>query len=132
MNIRDVAERTGLSAYTIRFYEKTGLLPAITRTKGGVRQFTEADVVFLKFVAALKETGMSLDNIADFTRDGCILERLQKGEMPIESVDRRIAILTEHRCRLRQQLEELGQLVDAVNEKIDFYEAYLNRRSDCN
>jgi DNA-binding transcriptional MerR regulator len=49
MNIREVAERTGLSAHTIRFYEKNGLLPKIRRSEGGIRQFTESDVVFLQF-----------------------------------------------------------------------------------
>jgi MerR family transcriptional regulator, aldehyde-responsive regulator len=73
MNIREAAERTGLSAHTIRFYEKNGLLPKIRRSESGIRQFSETDITFLKFVSALKKTGMSLEDIAKFTQDGCIL-----------------------------------------------------------
>jgi DNA-binding transcriptional MerR regulator len=69
MTIQDVAEQTGISAYTIRFYEKSGVLPRIKRRPNGIRQFTEADVTFLRFLIQLKQTGMSLEDIMEFTED---------------------------------------------------------------
>lgn len=129
MNIREIAERTGLSAHTIRFYEKNGLLPKIRRTEAGIRQFTESDVVFLKFVSALKKTGMSLENITEFMQDGCILERLQAGEMPSLSVSKRMSILQKHKEHLLEQRKEIDLLIDVVNQKLDFYQEYLSRRS---
>jgi MerR family transcriptional regulator, aldehyde-responsive regulator len=93
MTIQEVAEKTGISAYTIRFYEKSGILPRIQRTQGGIRQFTEADVTFLLFLVELKRTGMSLEEIAEFTEDGCLLERLQQGDIPRQPLERRITIL---------------------------------------
>ena len=128
MTIQEVAERTGISAYTIRFYEKSGILPRIQRTQGGIRQFTEADVTFLLFLIELKRTGMSLEEIAEFTEDGCLLERLQQGDIPQQPVERRITILRKHEQRLYEQRRQLDYLLDAVTLKIQFYEQCLEDR----
>jgi DNA-binding transcriptional MerR regulator len=54
MTIQEVAEQTGISAYTIRFYEKTWVLLRIKRLPNGIRQFSDADVIFLYFMVQLK------------------------------------------------------------------------------
>lgn len=123
MTIQEVAEKTGISAYTIRFYEKSGILPRIQRTEGGIRQFTEADVTFLLFLMELKRTGMSLEEIAEFTEDGCLLERLQQGDIPQQPMERRITILRKH-----EQRRQLDYLLGAVAQKIQFYERCLEDR----
>ncbi|MGH2460197.1 MAG: MerR family transcriptional regulator, partial [Chloroflexota bacterium] len=104
MTIQEVAEQTGVSAYTIRFYEKTGVLPPIRRRPNGIRQFTEADVAFLRFLVQLKQTGMSLEDIMEFTEDGCMLERLRRGDaFPPLVAEKRMAILRRHRQHLHEQ-----------------------------
>ncbi len=128
MTIQEVAEKTGVSAYTIRFYEKSGILPRIQRTEGGIRQFTEADVTFLLFLVELKRTGMSLEEIAEFTADGCLLERLQQGDIPQQPIERRITILRKHEQRLYEQRRQLDYLLGAVAQKIQFYERCLEDR----
>lgn len=125
MTIQEVSEKTGISAYTIRFYEKCGVLPPVQRTESGIRQFTEADVSFLRFLLELKRTGMSLEEIAEFTEDGCLLERLQRGDLPAQPVERRLAILRKHEQRLYVQRRQLDMLLNAVNQKMEFYERYL-------
>lgn len=129
MNIREVAERTGLSAHTIRFYEKSGVLPKVHRADTGVREFTESDVTFLEFVSALRKTGMSLQDIGEFTRDGCILERLESNDKPVASVKRRISILKDHHKKLVEQRREIEMFIDAVSQKLEFYDGYLARQS---
>ena len=129
MTIQEVAEQTGISAYTIRFYEKSGVLPPVKRTAGGIRQFTEADVSFLRFLLELKRTGMSLEEIAEFTEDGCLLERLQRGDLPAQPVERRLAILRTHEQRLDERRRQLDMLLDAVHQKMEFYERYLGNQS---
>lgn len=126
MNIKEVAERTGLSAHTIRFYEEKGLLPRVGRSAAGIRQFTDADVNFLTFLVGLKKTGMSLAEMAQFTEDGCILERLQQGDIPKESVERRSDILQRHRERLLDQQREIAFLLEVVEEKLKVYDQYMN------
>lgn len=61
--IGEVAELTGMGIHTLRYYEKLGLLPPSTRNSG-IRQQTEGDVRLLKFLYSLKQTGMSLEEIA--------------------------------------------------------------------
>lgn len=127
MNIKEVAELTGISAHTIRFYERSGLLPRINRSNGGIREFTDADVNFLVFMVTLKKTGMSLEDIMEFTRDGCILERLESGEMPQQPVSNRLEILLEHRNKLMEQQRNIELFINAVTHKIQFYEQYIER-----
>jgi DNA-binding transcriptional MerR regulator len=122
MTIQEVAEQTGISAYTIRFYEKAGVLPPIKRMPNGIRQFTEADVVFLRFLVQLKQTGMSLEDIMEFTEDGCMRERLLQGDnIPPLVVEKRMAILQRHQQRLYEQRRNLDTLLMAVEQKLDFY-----------
>ncbi len=125
MNIKEVADRTGLSAHTIRFYERSGLFPKIKRSDSGIREFTESEVNFLIFMATLKKTGMSLEDISEFTKDGCILERLESGEMPKEPVSNRLSILMDHRNKLLEQQRNIELFINAVTQKISFYERYI-------
>jgi DNA-binding transcriptional MerR regulator len=130
MTIQEVAEQTGISAYTIRFYEKAGVLPRIKRLPNGIRQFTEADVAFLRFLMQLKQTGMSLQDIMAFTEDGCMLERLQQGsDIPQFVVEKRTALLRQHQQQLYEQRRILDSLLIAVQQKLDFYEQYQRNPS---
>lgn len=127
MNIKEVAERTGLSDHTIRFYERSGVFPKIKRSKNGVREFTESDVNFLLFISTLKKTGMSLEDIADFTKEGCILERLESHQMPVKAVENRLSILREHQLKLLEQKRNIELFIDAVHQKVSYYERYLEK-----
>ncbi len=123
MTIQEVAARTGISAYTIRFYEKAGVLPRIERMPNGIRQFSEADVAFLCFLLQLKQTGMSLEDIIAFTEDGCMLERLQRGEpIPQYVAEKRMALLRRQQQQLHEQRRNLDALLMTVRQKLDFYE----------
>lgn len=130
MNIQEVAEQTGTSAYTIRFYEKAGVLPPIRRTASGIRHFSKADVHFLRFVLDLKRTGMSLEEIVEFTEDGCLLERIQRGDLPTQPVERRLKLLHKHRERLQEQRRQLDVLLDIVAQKVAFYDTYVRERGE--
>src|SRR5258708_3610958 len=63
--IGQVAQETGLSIDTIRFYEKQGLLKRSARTKGGFRLFGNQDVQTLKFIRKAQELGFSLSEIRE-------------------------------------------------------------------
>ncbi|ATH92901.1 transcriptional regulator [Bacillus glycinifermentans] len=128
MNIKEAVERTGLSAHTIRFYERSGLIQ-IKRSAGGIRQFTDSDVNFLTFIATLKKTGMSLEDISEFTKEGCILERLESGEIQKEKVNNRLSILMEHRNKLIEQQKNIEVFINTVNQKILFYEEYIYKKA---
>ncbi|CAI8735022.1 MULTISPECIES: MerR family transcriptional regulator [Bacillus] len=124
--IGEVAELTGMSIHTLRYYEKLGLLPPPTRNSG-IRQYTEVDVHLLKFLYSLKQTGMSLEEMAEFASDGCIIEeiRQRKEEVPAK-VKKRIAILTTHLDRLKEQQEQLKRVVELTEEKLEIYYGFLD------
>lgn len=67
MRIAEAAEACGLSAHTIRFYEKSGMLPEIQRGADGHRHFTRRDVEWLTLLYWLRETGMPLKQMRRFT-----------------------------------------------------------------
>jgi MerR family copper efflux transcriptional regulator len=83
MRIKEVAERSGFSAPTLRYYEEIGLLPEPARTPAGYRSYDEATVERLAFIARAKQLGCSLDEIADLTtaweggRCGPVQDRLR-------------------------------------------------------
>ena len=68
MNMREFSAQSGLSAHTLRYYEKIGLLPGIQRNASGHRAFTSRDLEWVNFIVRLKDTGMSLDNILAYSK----------------------------------------------------------------
>lgn len=113
MQIKTLARKTGLSDSAIRYYESIGLLPEPERRPNGYRDYDEADVARLQFVAGARALDFSLDDIAEILalRDRreapcrVVLDLLQEKE---EEVSRRIAELKRLKVEL-QQLHVLGQ-----------------------
>lgn len=107
MQIGDVAERTGLSLRTIRYYEEEGLAVPSARTAGGFRLYTEAHCERLQMIKQMKPLGFSLDEMRDLLH---ILDRLDAGveESGKDALIERLHDFTqsaEKRCeRLREQL----------------------------
>lgn len=113
MQIKTLAEKTGLSDSAIRYYESIGLLPEPERRPNGYRDYDEADVARLQFVAGARALDFSLDDIAEILalRDRreapcrVVLDLLEEKE---EEIARRIAELKRLKVEL-QQLYTLGQ-----------------------
>jgi DNA-binding transcriptional MerR regulator len=123
MTINDAAMASGLSAHTIRFYEKRGVVPPIPRTGGGVRNFSHADVELLQFLGQLRQIGMSLDDITTFIEDGCTVEHLRRdNKVPVGMIAKRLCMLRLHQQQLRQQQDNIGMLLSSVGQKIAYYE----------
>ena len=86
--IKDISKMFGVSIYTIRFYDKEGLLPFVLRNKSGNRVFTESDVSLFRTIYCLKNTGMQIKDIKkyiDFCMEGA------------GTIDFRKKLLLEHR-----------------------------------
>ena len=119
--IRQVCERTGLTAHTLRYYEKEGLLPAVARSGGGIRLYSDEDLELLGLICCLKNTGMPLSGIADFVR------LTQEGEHTLRE---RCEILRRHRddviarmAEIRQHLEKVDCKLACFTEKLEDFEA---------
>lgn len=67
-SISEVAKKMDLTIYTLRYYDKEGLIPAVKRTAGGVRAFSDADIKALKFIQCLKSTGLTIKEIKQYVK----------------------------------------------------------------
>ncbi|HLO02389.1 MAG TPA: hypothetical protein VK191_04685, partial [Symbiobacteriaceae bacterium] len=64
-------------------------------------------------------------DIIEFLRDGCIVDRVEQGDVPVEIIAHRVAILRRHRGALEEQRRQLHELMGAVDEKLDLYDRLL-------
>ncbi|MCW7940979.1 MerR family transcriptional regulator [Streptomyces hygroscopicus] len=119
LTIAQVAERTGLTHDTLRYYEKAGLIERVGRTTGNQRRYQAADLAWLEFLLRLRETGMS---IADMQRFAGLRAR---GD---ETVADRLSMLREHRAELAERIRALRRNAAALDDKIDHYERLLDER----
>lgn len=118
--IGEVAQTTGLSVDTLRFYEKTDVIGPIDRETGGRRCFSQNDLDWLGFVNCLKSTGMPLDSIREY-------RRLMK--LGNSTAERRKELMVLHRDFLTRQMKELQSAMDHINYKIEFYDDILKGHS---
>lgn len=131
-SISDISRLTGISPYTLRYYEKIGVLPEPERHEGrknGVRQYSEQNLRNIRFIHGLKQTGMKLEDIASFVQSGCLLD----DDYPETEVDvtlqRRIEMMDHHLEQLDRQLEELLAVKSFAIQKRDFYVQLQERRN---
>lgn len=113
MTIAEAALATGLTAYTLRYYEQIGLIDPVPR-RSGQRVYGEAEMRLIGFVVRLRGTGMSMRDIQAYMR----LRRL--GETP-ESIRARGDLLARHAAYLRERLTELTETIERIDEKIALY-----------
>ena len=112
MRISELAQRTGLSAHTLRFYEKQGLVSHNSRSEGGYREYDEADLRRVEFVRSARNIGFSLEDIATL-----LSIRVDKDSHSCEEV----AVITRRKLKevdarlreLRSIRKTLGILLDS-------------------
>lgn len=122
--ISQVSERTGLTPYTLRYYEKIGVLQGPGRSEGGVRTYTESEVSYIQCLSGLKKLGLSLDEIKEFTRDGCVMDKIQQGEDPVKftpTLNKRTEILSKYLVELEAKRQELEYIISLAKEKLAIY-----------
>jgi DNA-binding transcriptional MerR regulator len=107
---KEVADRTGFSLDTLRYYERIGLLVSIARSAGGRRVFTEEDVAWLGILQCLRETGMPIAGMLRYAKlarrgDQTIAERLRLLEDHDRAVEERIAELRARQIHIRQKIQ---------------------------
>jgi DNA-binding transcriptional MerR regulator len=110
--ISEVADVTGLSAYTLRWYERIGLMPHVDRSHTGQRRFTNKDLDWLVFVGNLRLTGMP---VADMVR---YAELVRAGE---HTYGERQALLESTRVDVLRRIDELQGTLTVLDRKISSY-----------
>ena len=111
-SIQDVSNKTGLSTHTLRYYEKEGLISDVERSQGGFRQYTDEDLERLGLIRCLKNTGMSIQEIARF------VQLTHEGDHTLEE---RVERLREHREPVLERMAEMQEHLDKVTWKLNFF-----------
>ena len=107
------AEKIGISAHTLRFYDKEGLLPHVGRDEHGNRRFTDNDLQWLSLLQCLKNTGMSLKDIKRFAECTTIGD---------DTIDERLALFERQTEDVKCQIAELKRYLKLLEYKLAFYQ----------
>jgi DNA-binding transcriptional MerR regulator len=114
LTIAEAAEQTGLTAHTLRYYERDGLMRTpVRRSASGHRAYDDADLAWIALISKLRSTGMPIRDVkryADLVRAGSGNEA------------ERLELLRAHRERVLRQLEEVRDHLSAIEHKVDVYE----------
>jgi DNA-binding transcriptional MerR regulator len=116
MKISEVSEKTGVSVDTLRYYEKAGLIPAVSRNGSGVRDYTEADLRWVEFVKCMRNAGLPIEVLAQYV--GLVMQ----GD---DTIAIRKAILEEQRDLLAERIKAMQQTMLYLDYKIRVYEAVI-------
>lgn len=118
--IGQAAEKMNLTTYTLRYYDKEGLLPFVDRNANGVRVFKEEDFEWLRLIECLKATGMPIKDIKKF---------FDWWRMGDETLKERRDMFHQRKKVVEQQLEDLQKTLDTINYKCWFYDTAVTEGS---
>ncbi|MNW31545.1 HTH-type transcriptional regulator AdhR [compost metagenome] len=116
--VKEVSEKTGISPYTLRFYEKEGVLPPIDRDMNGMRIFDDSIIDWIESVLALRSTGLSLGEIRQY------LELYQDKNT---TLDQRKEILSLQKGKVEEQISLLMKALERLNYKLALIDVQQNR-----
>jgi len=111
--IKQISQKTGLPASTLRYYDSQGLLPELKRDNNNIRVFTDNDISSIKLINCLKRSGLSIRDIKNF------LDMLREGD---GTLNERLAIFHNRRDILREELKNLQEVLNVIEYKCWFYE----------
>lgn len=112
LSIAEMAERTGVTAHTLRYYERIGLVGDVARDASGYRSYSAADFGRVVFLTRLRMTGMPIREL---------LRYVALAEAGDSTVDDRLAMLVAHRESVRAQMAELRFALETIDFKIASY-----------
>ncbi|WP_130863291.1 MerR family transcriptional regulator [Bacilliculturomica massiliensis] len=113
MTIAEVSRRYGVSADTLRYYEKVGLLPNISRTAGGIRNYSEDDCSWVEYIKCMRSAGVSVETLAEY------VALFYQGPSTIQA---RKNLLLKQREQIVARISELNDILTRLDWKLDGYE----------
>lgn len=116
MTIAEASEKYGLSADTLRYYERIGLIPAVPRTKGGARNYDEDSCRWIELMKCMRRAGVQIEALIEY------VALFKQGDATISA---RRDLLVEQRAQLTERMEDMRQSIQRLDGKIDLYERGL-------
>ncbi len=119
LTIQEVSEATGLSAHTLRYYERIGLIHPIEREENSRRLYTEEDAGWIDFLLKLRATGMSIKEMQSYA------ELQRQGDV---TLPQRVQMLKSLKAKVEAHMNELNEHLKLVCYKIEIYEQIVTEK----
>lgn len=113
MTIKEVSERFQVSQDTLRYYERVGIIPQVTRTAGGIRDYQEQDISWVQNAICMRAAGLPVEALIEYVK------LFQEGDSTIPA---RLKLLSEQRESLLAQREKMDETLKTLDYKISRYE----------
>ncbi len=113
MTIKEVSEKYNIPSDTLRYYERVGAIPLVTRTSGGIRNYTEQDISWVQLAQCMRSAGIPIEVLIEY------VQLYKQGDSTISA---RLQLLTEQREVLLEQKKSIDEMLDRLNYKISRYE----------
>ncbi len=113
MTIREVSRKYGISQDTLRYYERVGMIPPVTRTAGGIRDYQAADLSWVELAVCMRSAGLPVEAMIEYVR------LFQAGD---ETIPARLQLLVDQRAVLLAQRAQIEDTLHRLNYKISRYE----------
>lgn len=114
LTIDEVAKRTGLTAHTLRYYERIGLIAPVGRAPGGQRRYAASDMAWISFLLRLRTTQMPIGKMLAFAKLRAVGD---------STVSERRRLLEDHLAEVLAQIEAMKKSADALQAKVEHYQA---------
>ena len=122
MQIAEVCRKYNITADTIRYYEKIGLLPKIPRTKNGIRDFDEESCKWIEFIKCMRNAGMEIEILLEY------VNLFKKGK---STVQERRNLLEEQREKLIEKKNNINATIKRLDYKLELYDDIISgKRKD--
>ena len=113
MTIADVSKKYDISADTLRYYERVGMIPPVTRTASCIRDYQDSDLGWVGLAKCMRSAGLPVEAMIEYVR------LYQEGDSTIPA---RLQLLLEQRQSLLEQKKKIDETLDRLNYKISIYE----------
>lgn len=113
MTIKEVAEKYGISQDTLRYYERVKVIPEVTRTDSGIRNYQEEDLAWVELAVCMRNAGLPIE---------CLIEYQRLSQEGDSTIPARLELLKNQMEVLRQQKMKIEETIDRLTYKISRYE----------
>lgn len=119
MTIAEVSKKYGLSADTLRYYEKIGLIDPVSKDTSGRRDYQEKDLRRINFLKCMRTAGLSIELLKKY------VDLFHEGE---ETIPERKELLFKQKAIIEEKMAELQDTLEYLNHKIEVYDDTLVKR----
>ena len=122
MTIKEVSESMSITADTLRYYERIGLIPPVPRNKSGIRDYDESSCRWVEFIKCMRNAGMEIEALIEY------VTLYKEGK---NTALARKNLLIEQKEKFENKLEDITSTIDRLNYKIKLYDEIINgKRKD--